>query len=65
MRVLLHISVPVHWFLHSVVFRDVKLLSFAGEDGDRSDEEEPVIFKKKSIVRPDREYASHLIFPGK
>jgi hypothetical protein len=48
-----------------VVFRDVKLLSFAGEDGDRSDEEEPVVFKKKSIVRPDCEYASHLTFPGK
>ena len=32
-------------------FRDVKLLSFGG---DEDAEEEPVVFKKKSIVRPDR-----------
>ena len=32
--------------------RDVKLLSFGGEE---EAEEEPVVFKKKPIVRPDRE----------
>ena len=31
--------------------RDVKLLSFGG---DEEAEEEPVVFKKKPIVRPDR-----------
>ena len=33
-------------------YRDVKLLSFGGEE---EAEEEPVVFKKKPIVRPDRE----------
>ena len=30
--------------------RDTKLLSFGGEDGE---EEEPISFKKKPLVRPD------------
>ena len=34
--------------------RDVKLLSFGG---DEDAEEEPVVFKKKPIVRPDRTFA--------
>lgn len=33
--------------------RDVKLLSFGADEG--GEEEEPVTFKKKPIVRPDRE----------
>jgi peptidyl-prolyl cis-trans isomerase SDCCAG10 len=35
--------------------KDAKLLSFAG-DGDEDEvmDEEPIVFKKKSIVRPDR-----------
>ena len=36
-------------------FRDVKLLSFGGEE---EAEEEPVVFKKKPIVRPDCESAA-------
>ena len=31
--------------------RDIKLLSFGGEDGE--EEEEPTSFKKKPLVRPD------------
>lgn len=33
--------------------RNVKLLSF-GADADATEESEPVTFKKKAIVRPDR-----------
>lgn len=32
--------------------RNVKLLSFADDEG-AADEEEPIVFKKKAIVRPD------------
>ena len=37
----------------SGVTRDVKLLSFGADEG--GEEEEPVTFKKKPIVRPDCE----------
>lgn len=37
--------------------RDVKLLSFGGDEGE--EEEQPVIFRKKPIVRPD----CQLVFP--
>lgn len=36
--------------------RNVKLLSFAGdeEDGDNNEAQSSAVFKKKAIVRPDR-----------
>jgi hypothetical protein len=42
-------------------YRDVKLLSFAGDEGVEELDTPEVVFKKKSIVRPDR--ASHLQRP--
>jgi hypothetical protein len=42
------------YFMHTVL-RDVKLLSFGGEEGDQNEKEELVVYKKKSIVRPDCE----------
>ena len=41
------------------VYRDVKLLSFGADEG--GEEEEPVTFKKKPIVRPDRKPLSFSI----
>ena len=40
-------------FTSLLVFRDTKLLSF---QDDEAADEEPVVFKKKAIVRPDREW---------
>jgi hypothetical protein len=37
---------------NGVIFRDVKLLSFGADEGVAEDEE-PVLFKKKAIFRPD------------
>jgi hypothetical protein len=39
--------------------RNVKLLSF-GADEDAGEDDEPVVFKKKSIVRPDCTFTTPL-----
>ena len=42
---------PVSQLIVVALSRDVKLLSFGADEG--GEEEEPVTFKKKPIVRPD------------
>ena len=48
------------WNSHLIVIhlsRDVKLLSFGADEG-AEEEEEPVVFRKKPIARPDRTWRS-------
>lgn len=49
------LSLSIYIFIQRL--RDIKLLSFGAEEGA---EEEPVTFKKKPIVRPDRTFTAFL-----